>query len=521
MKPKFWVSIAGAILLAGCNAGPNYVRPGLTMAGSYSRLPASPAEQGAAARTINAAGSPPVSDLAHWWEAMHDPELNSLLSRAVAGNLDVQVAIDRLQQSRAILAEFGGRELPDFYGSGVAGRGTGNNLGRGGAVDGALAQSVNTSGLKAVNQVLGIDTDFELDLFGDLRRTVQAVAADAAAAAEFRNQVVVTLLGDVARTYVEIRTLQLRVSIAEQAIAVQRQAADVEHQRYQRGITNELDSALADREVETTEAGLAPLQAGLIVAKRNLAVLLGEAPDALFSELAAGAPLPRPPAEIDTGLPVDLLRRRPDVRQAEAQLVAANALLGVATARLYPRIFLMAAAGFQAQGFNQDPHLSRGIWSVAPAFNWPLLDFGTVDATIQAQNQATRAQAANFRKVVLTAIADVDNHLTNYDAERRRLVSLGRAVSDGQRALDLATKRYNRGIIDYLNVLDAQRTLIALQDQQAVSEDFAVSDFVTVCQSLGGGWEGFAPPPPLKRPLPALLATIRDLTGNSDHPLAK
>jgi NodT family efflux transporter outer membrane factor (OMF) lipoprotein len=521
MNSKIWVLMPAAMLLAGCSAGPNYVRPSLPTADNYSRLPESSAERKAASRTVNAAGAPPVSDLAHWWEAIHDPELNSLISRAVAGNLDVQVAIDRLQQSRAILAEFGGREMPDFYGSGVAGRGTGNNLGRGGAVDGALAQSVNTSGLKAVNQVLGVDTEFEVDLFGDLRRTVQAAAADTAAAAEFRNQVLVGLLGDVARTYVEIRTLQMRVSLAEQAIEVQRRAADLEHQRYRRGITNELDSALADREVETTEANLAPLQARLIAAKRNLAVILGEAPDALVFELAAEAPLPRPPAEINAGLPVDLLRRRPDVRQAEAQLVAANARLGVATARLYPRIYLMAAAGFQGQEYNQDPHVSRGIWSVAPAFNWPLLDFGTVDAAVQAQDQATRAQAAHFRKVVLMAIADVDNNLTNYDAERRRLDSLGRAVSDGQRALDLATQRYNRGIIDYLNVLDAQRTLFALKDEQAISEDFAVSDFVTVCQTLGGGWEGFPPPPPLKRPLPALLATVRDLTGNSDHPLAK
>src|ERR1700722_2681980 len=160
MKTRIWALLTGAILLGGCNAGPNYVRPGLTMAGSYSRLPESPAERGAAGRAVNAAGTPPVSDLAHWWEAMHDPELNSLLGRAVAGNLDVQVAIYRLQQSRAILAEFGGRELPDFYGSGAAGRGTGNNLGRGGAVDGALAQSVDTSGLKSVNQVLGVITDF-------------------------------------------------------------------------------------------------------------------------------------------------------------------------------------------------------------------------------------------------------------------------------------------------------------------------------------------------------------------------
>jgi NodT family efflux transporter outer membrane factor (OMF) lipoprotein len=521
MKVNLWAWGAGAILLAGCNAGPSYVRPRLTLAGSYSGLSANPAETREEARAARAPGGPPSPDLAHWWEALHDPELNSLLGRAVAGNLDLEVAIDRLQQSRAILARFGGEELPSFHGSGVAGRGTGNNLAPGGAVDGPLAQSVNTSGLKEVNQVLGVDTEFDLDLFGELRRAHQAVAADAAAAAEFRNQVVVALLGSATRTYVDIRTLQRRVALAEQAIEVERRAADLERQRYERGIANELDSALADREVESTEAALAPLQARLLVAERDLAVLLGEAPDTLFSELAAGAPLPVPPAEIDPGLPIDLLRRRPDVRQAEAQLVAANARLGVATAQLYPHVSLMAAAGFQGQEFSQDPHVSRGIWSVAPSFHWPLLDFGTVDAAIQAQNQATRAQAAHFRQVVLAAMAEVDNDLTGYDAEHLRLDHLGRAVTDGQRAYDLATRRYNRGIIDYLNVLDAQRALYALQDQQAVSAAAAVSDFVTVCQSLGGGWEGFAPPPPLRRPLPALLATIRDLTGNSDHPLAR
>jgi outer membrane protein TolC len=224
---------------------------------------------------------------------------------------------------------------------------------------------------------------------------------------------------------------------------------------------------------------------------------------------------------VDAGLPVDLLRRRPDVRQAEAQLIAANARLDVATTFLYPRVFLTAAGGFESQGFGREPVEYRGLWQASPAISWPLLDFGSVDANIQAQNQATRAQAANFKKVVLTAIAEVDNGLTTYDGERRRLESLGRAIADAQRALDLATQRYDRGIIDYLNVLDAQRSLFNLLDQEAVSENYAVSDFVNVCQSLGGGWEGFPPPKPLKAPLPAILATVRDATGNSDMPLAK
>jgi NodT family efflux transporter outer membrane factor (OMF) lipoprotein len=499
--------VIAAATLIGCNAGPDYVRPNVDVAGNFSRLPSTQA------------ATAPLTDLAHWWEALHDDELNSLLSRAVKQNIDLQVAIAHLQESRAQLAQFGGEELPELTLSGIAGQGTGNNISRGGLVGGPLAASVDTIGLREVTQVLGVDTNFELDLFGNLRREEQAIAADTVVAAEVRNQVLVTLLGDVTRTYIQIRTLQLRIAIAQQAIGVQRNAADVEHQRFSRGISNELDSALADREVETTESALPPLQAELLMAKRNLAVLLGEEPDGLLTELDARRPLPEIPAEVDAGLPIDLLRRRPDVRQAEAQLIAANARLGVATSYLYPRFFLTAAGGFQSQGFGRDPVAYRGLWEAAPGVSWPLLDFGAVDANIQAQNQATRAEAANFQKVILTAIAEVDNGLTRYDAERQRLDRLGRAVVDAQRAVSLATQRYDRGIIDYLNVLDAQRSLYLLQDEQANSENAAVANFVDVCQSLGGGWEGFAPPPPLKAPLPAILATIRDATGHSDRPL--
>jgi NodT family efflux transporter outer membrane factor (OMF) lipoprotein len=508
-----------AFLLAGCNAGPDYVRPKMQISANFSTWPSTRPATAPSAKTVVSMHAAPLVDLAHWWEVLHDPELNSLLSRAVVGNLDMQVAIYRLQQSRALLAVFYGEELPDLELSGVGGGGTTNNISRGGLVNGPLSAAVNTSNLRQVSAVLGVDTDFELDIFGNLRREAQALAADTVAANEVRNQVLVTLLADVTRSYLEIRTLQLRVSIAQQAIDVERNAAVVERERYDRGITNELDSALADREVETTEATLPPLEAQLVMAKRNLAVLLGIEPDALNAELAAQKPLPRPPVGIDTGLPIDLLRRRPDIRQAEAQLIAANARLGVATAYLYPRVFLTGAAGFESQGLGRTPVVFRGIWEAAPAINWPLLDFGTVDANIQAQDQATRVAVASYQKSVLTAIAEVDNSLSSYDAERRRLENLSGAVGDAQRAFNLANERYNRGIIDYLNVLDAERSLYGLEDQQAISEDDAVAGFVDVCQSLGGGWEGFPPPSPLKKPLPAILATIRDVTGNSDRPI--
>jgi len=521
LKHAFLGLLAGAAVLAGCNAGPDYVRPKLEMSPEFSQWPATRPADAPSTKTSVATQVAPLTDLAHWWEAMHDPELDSLLSRAVSRNLDLQVAIARLQEARSQLAEFGGRALPSLDLSGVGGQGTGNNISRGGQVAGPLAASVNTSNLREVTQVLGVDTSFQVDIFGTLRREEQAIAADTAVAQEVRNQVLVTILGDVAREYIQVRTLQLRVAISQQAIDAQLHAADVEHERFNRGITNALDAALADRQVKTMQAALPPLQARLLMEKRNLAVLLGEQPDAMLGELDALAPLPRPPAEVDAGLPVDLLRRRPDVRQAEAELIAANARLDVATSFLYPRVFLTAAAGFQSQGFGREPVVVRGIWEAAPGIAWPLLDFGTVDANIRAQNQATRAQAANFQKIVLTAIDEVDNQLTMYDAARRRLEDLGGAVAAAEQALNLATQRYDRGIIDYLNVLDAQRELYALQDEQAVSENAAVSGFVDVCQSLGGGWEGFPPPSPLKAPLPALLATVRDATGHSDRPLAR
>jgi NodT family efflux transporter outer membrane factor (OMF) lipoprotein len=503
------VAIAATACLAGCNAGPDYKRPTITVPQHYAGLP-----------TTNPTTQPVAkTDLAHWWEALGDPELDHLLHLAATSNLDLQVAVARLQEARSAEAVFTGSSLPSLNFSGVAGVGTGSSQTRGGLADGPLNAATYTTGLRQITQALGVDTFFEVDLFGNLRRAGEAVIADTAAADEFRNQVLVTLLADVTRQYVSVRTLQMRLDIANQTVVAQQRAADLAHERFRRGIVNELDSALADRELASTQATIDPLRAHLLASERAIAVLLGEEPNTLVDELSKRVAMPTPPATMNTGMPGELLRRRPDVRQAEAQLIAANARLGVATANLYPRILLSAAAGTEGQGINRTPADWRFIWTVGPTVQYPLLDLGTADARVQQQNQMTREMVANYRKTILIAVQQVDDALTGYDAERSRLESLGRAVAAAQRALDLANQRYDRGIIDYLNVLDAERSLYTLQDQQAVSEDVAVADFVNVCQSLGGGWEGFPPPPPLKAPLPAVLATIRDATGNSDRPI--
>ena len=203
-------------------------------------------------------------DLARWWKALHDPELDSLLNRAVDSNLDLQVSLARLQEARAQEAIFYGSELPSLRLSGTAGIGTGTSQARSGGVDSPLNIATDTAGLRQVTHVLGVDTYFDTDLFGGLRRAGQAVSADAAAASELRNQVLVTLLGDVTREYVAVRTLQLRIEIAEHAIDSESKNADVVHERYSRGITNELDTELADRELAATQSTLEPLRATLL-----------------------------------------------------------------------------------------------------------------------------------------------------------------------------------------------------------------------------------------------------------------
>ncbi len=504
------VTVAALALAAGCSVGPDYRRPGVDVPAHFGELPTTQPTTGPGASAV---------DLAHWWEALGDPQLDGLLRRAAASNLDLQVAVARLQQARTAEAVFAGAALPQLNFSGVAGVGTGTSQTRGGLADGPLNAASDTSGLRQVTHALGVDSFFELDVFGNLRRAGEAAAADDAAAAEFRNQVLVTLLADVARQYVAVRALQLRLDLARQTVAAQQRSADLEHERLRRGIINELDVALADRELASTQATVDPLRGRLLAAERAVGVLLGLDPSALVSELDRTAPLPTPPATLDAGLPGDLLRRRPDVRQAEAELVAANARLGVATANLYPRLLLSAAAGEEGQGLGREPVDWRLIWTVGPTVQYPLLDFGAADARRQQADQLTRERLVDYRRTILTAVQQVDDALTGYDAERGRLAGLGRAVAAARRALDLATQRYDRGIVDYLNVLDAQRALFALQDQSAVSEQAAVDDFVAVCQNLGGGWQGFPPPPPLRRPLPAALATLDDAAGHSDRPL--
>jgi NodT family efflux transporter outer membrane factor (OMF) lipoprotein len=334
---------------------------------------------------------------------------------------------------------------------------------------------------------------------------------------EQRNDVLITLIADVARAYMDYRGLQSRLSIARDNLRIEQQSVDLVQERFNRGLTNELDLALARRQLATLQSEIAPLNAELIVAERRIAVLLNEYPGALDVELSKQAPLPIVPEKIDSGLPVDLIRRRPDIRQAERELAAGTARIGVATANLFPRVAITAGVGMQGQGLGRVPGVNSFIWSAGPTAYWPLLDFGALDAMIDMENLRTHELLVSYKRAILAAVEEVENAINSYDAQQQRLRALAGALTASQRAVELAQQRYDRGLTDYLNVLDAERQLYVLQDQYAVAREDVVVQFIALYKGLGGGWEKYQAIPSIRKPQPAIVATVREVIS-PDNP---
>jgi NodT family efflux transporter outer membrane factor (OMF) lipoprotein len=507
MKPRrFALALLAGVLagLAGCAVGPDYHPP-------QSETPAS-FDAGAVSGIPPPAAQPEEEQ--RWWTALADPELGSLVERAMQANYDLAIALTRLNEARSFRYVVAADLWPTVSLSGAAARSSGNNATRG-RVDSPLnAASDTTHGVKEITQAAGFDASWELDFFGHVRRAVEAANADSQAAAEARNLVRLTVVADVVRAYVHLRGTQRRLEIARQNVTLQQRTLDLVRRRLALFLTNELDVALAERQLETTQAVVPPLTAEVANTQRQIAVLLGGDPQALYDELGRIVPLPQPPAAVALENPSDLLRHRPDVRQAERQLAAETARVGVAVATFFPRVTLSGALGVQAEGrpfFGWD---QRYIYSAGPGASWPILDFGRLEAAKQVQDWRTRRALLTYRETVQLAVKDVDDSLGQFASEQDRFQRLQAAVRASQRATELATARYNDGLADFLNVLDAQRQLYELQDQAAASQESALVDWAALNKALGRGWEiampgGEAPPPAPGISPPIELVTSR------------
>ncbi len=492
-----------SVTLASCAVGPNYHTPDAKVPSHFAAV--APATNAATQRASDV-------DLANWWKALHDPELESLVDRAINANPDLQIALDRLQAARTFEIAVIGTALPDLEASGAAARGTGSDVTRSRA-DPALLSSDNRTGLRTINQIGGFDSIWEIDLFGKYRREMEAARYDAQASAAQRNVVLVSVIADVARAYVELRGLQMRASVLHASIDTLRESQRVVRERFERGITNELDLTLATRELGVLESQVAPVDAQVSAAQYTIATLLGQYPEDLVAELSAPAMIPSVPSAVQSGLPLDLLHRRPEIVEAERELAGATARIGIATADLFPQISISAAIGAQRQ---TTPAVGQHIWSAGAGAVWPLLDFGSLDAQVEIADLRTRALLVNYRRTIQEAVKDVDTSWSAYAAQQERLSKLGEAMAASQRAVELANERYVRGLTDYLNLVDAQRQEYDIEEQYTAAQVGAADGFIALYRSLGGGWEDYQKLPPAHFPQPAVIAAFSRVINRSE-----
>jgi NodT family efflux transporter outer membrane factor (OMF) lipoprotein len=490
-----------AFCLGGCAVGPNYHAPKTATPQQFVGQPA-PAS----------ASNQPAVDVSRWWESLDDSELDSLIDRAIRANPDIEIALTRLQEARTREAGLIGNALPQVAASADAGRGTGSDMSRAGAAP-ALRAADNKGSLNQIEQVAGFAATWEIDLFGGYRRAIEAGKYDVEAAAAARNAVLISVVADVARNYVDMRALQLRLEILRENISTAEQSRDFEQARYDRGITNELDLQLAIREFQTLQSELPVLQSQIEATQYDIAVLLGQYPEELATELAPTGALPNLPASIAPGLPLDLLQRRPDIRESERELAAATARIGVATANLFPQIGISGGLGTQSSGIGA--HGSH-IWAFGPSFYWPVLDFGQLDAMVSIADLNAHERLVAYRKTVIDAVQDADTAIANYGAQSQRLDSLAQAMQASERAVSLAQQRYDRGLTDFLNVVDAERQQFNLEDQYTAAQQNAADAFIYLYRALGGGWEQYQKVPPIHRPEPAVIAAAHRLVANDD-----
>jgi NodT family efflux transporter outer membrane factor (OMF) lipoprotein len=503
MRSRYRALLAAgfAVWCSGCAVGPDYEMPVFPVPKTFG-----------SAKLVPGVPAPAVpSDLTRWWALFHDPVLNGLVERAVVFNPDIEIALGRVQEARTQQIVVLGSMLPTVAGSAGGALGTGTDT-----TKGRVAQSIRagdaSTGLKGVNRIAGFDAGWELDIFGKYRRMLEAAGDDADAQIDLRNGVMITVIADVARDYLAVRSLQSRLQIARNDIATEQKTVDVLVTRFDRGLSNELDLTLARRQLATLQARIPELNAAISAAQSRLALLLGSYSSDLDADLRRFIRMPHAPERVRVGVPVDLLRRRPDVRAAERQLAAQTARVGVATADLFPTVAL--TAGFGAQGGTRSGSgvpIHGPIWSFGPGAYWPILDFGRLDALIDIQEFRAREMVANYRKTVIGAVEDVDQAIKQYRYAQAQLKAVAAALAASQRAVDLAMERYERGVTDFLNVLDAQRQEYALEEQNAIAEEAVLIQFVAFYKALGGGWELFDDLPPLPDAQPAVIATMRRL----------
>ena len=493
-------ALGGAAVLTGCTVGPNFKRPAWTSPASWF---AGPKEE------VKPAPSVPVAEPVNvaWWTLFHDQVLTGLERRVAGENLDVRAAGVRIAESRAQLGVARSSLFPSFGANASYVRQQPSNNGLfainpsaagANAANGARGNTtggLRGGGVRAFDLFQGgLDASWEVDLWGGVSRSVESATASSQAATEAKRAVLLSSLAEVARDYIELRGVQTQLRIARDNASTARQGLNLTQQRAAGGLTTDLDVANASAQLRSTLAQIPSLEQQEAQLINALSLLLGRPPNALRTELAKARPVPPVPPRVPVGVPSELARRRPDIREAEARLHATTADIGVAQANFYPSFNLTGSFGLQALRFGKVFDANSKQYSVGPGLTIPIFQGGQLRSILHLREAQQQEAAINFQKTVLQAWHDVDNALTAYRAEQVRRDELIQAVSDNRRALALAQSRYQMGVADFLTVLVAESSLLGAEQQLASSTTAVSLNLVALYKALGGGWETDAPP---------------------------
>lgn len=489
-----------AVVAPSCTVGPDYKRPQIELPEDWvgtavqpDNVPATQASRASAAAV----------EVARWWSVLDDPVLDSLIERAIESNLDLQQAASRIRQARGSrnIAESGLIPTVDTSARySRSGTGATDEDDGGGRVitlpNGEVVQQGGESrrSTQRNNFRVGLDAAWEIDVFGGIRRDIEAAGAQEQAAVEDWRNVLVTLVSEVALNYIDLRQFQQQNDIAVKNLDLQLRSAAVTRDRRVAGFVGPLDLANAEAQVASTRSQIPSIETAERQAIYNLSVLLGQEPGALLEELSHGGPLPLAPPEVPVGLPSDLLRRRPDIRRAEEQVHAATAQIGVATADLFPRFTLTAGLGLQGDRFNALGDRRNYFWSYGPSMSWPLFDAGRIRANIRVTEASQEEALLAYRSTILFALQEVENALIAFVNEQERRQHLIRAVEETRKSVALSSQLYAQGNVEFLELLTAQRALLNSEDALAQSNADVVTNLIAIYKALGGGWESQVTP---------------------------
>ncbi len=477
-------------LLAACTVGPNFVRPTAQAPAHWSTRATAPNADPAPHSNVTEQSA----DLRTWWSGFEDPKLDSLIERAVNSNLDLRAAVLRIDEARAQRAIFAAAYWPTLSVDASYERQRFSVTTPTGALFNAVgsahvAGGANVSLPNPYNQFqLSGGASWEIDLFGRVRRSVEAADATVQVSVEDQRAVMVSVLADVSQSYMELRGAQARLAIAKENLATAEELLELTRQRRAAGLTTEIDVSNAAAQDTATRAELPAVDLQITQSINQLGQLLALEPEALRSELDVAAPVPAVPADLSIGLPADLARRRPDIREAEANLHAATAQIGVAVANLFPRLTLAANGGFQSASTGNLLEWASRFASFGPSLDLPVFDRGRWK-TVRLYDVRAQEAALAYQRTVLNALHEVENALAAYGADQQRRAWLDATVAQNRETLTLSRQRYESGLATFIEVLDAERTW--QQNQLALADSISAvsTDLVRVYRTLGGGWQ--------------------------------